>query len=156
MVRRDSTDSIIDEWARVRREVVGIKQPLRSCDYLGSPRCTLGSRGDLHAGARSVGRVEQNWPEFPYRGQAALVNWLFWRASPTFKEMMDWHWTLTHPRSKSMRADLMGLSLRVYWERVARVKAYIDGGLALAESVRTVPPDSGAINAIRVTADSSS
>ena len=149
---RDSTDRIIDEWARIRREVVGIKHPLRSCDYLGSPRCTLGARGDLHAGARSHGRVDQNWPEFPYVGQPALINWLFWRATPTFKEMMDWHWVLLVPRSKTARADLMGLSTRVYWDRVARVKAYVEGGLVTVESVRTVSASNGGINPIRVTA----
>ena len=139
--RRDSTDRIIDSWAQVRREVLGIKHPLRSCDYLGMPRCTLGGTRDLHAGSRSVGRIEQNWPEFPYRGTDALVNWLFWRATPTFKEIMDWHWVLLVPRSKSVRADLMGLSVRVYWERVARVKAYVDGGLALAESGIQAQPE---------------
>jgi hypothetical protein len=151
---RDHIDQLVDEWARVRREVIGIKHPLRSADYLGSPRCTLGSSRDLHAGSRSEGRVEQHWPEFPYQGNAALVNWLFWRATPTFKEMMDWHWVALAPRSKSIRADLMGISARVYWDRVARVKCYIEGGLVVTESVRTVVPIRGGINPIRAGADS--
>ena len=136
---RDSTDRIIEEWARVRRELVGIKHPLKSSEYLGPMKCTLGQRRDLHAGARSNG-IEQQWPEFPYQGLSRDVNKLFWAATPVFKEMMDWHWVLLVPRNKSVRADLMGLSRRVYWDRVARTKAYIEGGLVMCgqESVRTL------------------
>jgi hypothetical protein len=147
---KDQTDRVIEEWAAIRREVVGIKHPLRSSDYIGMPRSTLGSRGDLHAGARSVGRVEQNWPPFPYErsATAAMVNWLFWQATPTLKEIFDWHWTLTVPRDKRMRADLMGISSNEYWKRVARVKAYVEGGLAICESVRTLSASGRGINVI--------
>ena len=141
---RDATDQIIEQWAKIRREVIGIRHPLKTTDYLGAPRCTLSSRRDLHAGASSSGRVEQHFPEV-YTGTAALVNWLFWQSKPWMKETFDWHWTLEKPRDKRVRADLMGLSPDTYWKRVARVKCYVEGGLALAESVRTVSPPNGVI-----------
>ena len=146
---RDHTDRLIDEWARIRREVLGIKQPLLAKDYLGAPRCTLSSRRDLHAGASSSGRIEQHWPEL-YVGNSAIVNWLFWRANPSIKEIMDWHWTLEKPRNKGIRAELMGLSRRVYWERVNRARHYVEGGLALVESVRTLQPEKSGSFGIRV------
>lgn len=138
---RDRTDRIIDSWAQVRRELLGYTEPRR---YLGGVRCTLAARRDLHHGARS-GKVEQNWPEFPYQGDAALVNEVFKRMPEALQEIMDAHYVATTPRSKSLRADLMGLSVRVYWERVNRVRAAVDGALAVVESVRTLSPSSSGI-----------
>ena len=127
---RDRTDRIIDTWAQVRRELLGYSRPRQ---YLGAVRCTLEARRDLHHGARS-GRVEQRWPEFPYQGDAAIVNEVFKRMPEALQEIMDAHYVATTPRSKSLRADLMGLSVRVYWERVNRVRAAVDGALAVVES----------------------
>lgn len=134
---RDQIDHLCEEWAHTRREVVGIREPLRACDYLGAVYSTLGPRRDLHAGSRSISHVVQHFPEV-YRGNAALVNTAFHRMPPSLKEIMDWHFTLTHPRSKTLRADLMGVSLRVYWERVNRAKCFVEGALAVVESVRTL------------------
>lgn len=127
---RDRTDLVIDSWAKVRRELLGYESPRQ---YLGSVRCTLAARRDLHHGQRSQ-KVEQHWPEFPYRGDAALVNEVFKRLPESLQEIMDAHYVATTPRSKSLRADLMGLSVRVYWERVNRVRAAVDGALAIIES----------------------
>jgi hypothetical protein len=143
---RDRTDRLIDEWAGVRRELLGYSNPKLSKDYLGSMRCTLAARRDLHHGGRS-GKVEQQWPEFPFRGNAAIVNEVFKRLSEPLQEIMDAHWVATTPRSKTLRADLMGLSVRVYWERVNRVRAAVEGGMAVVESVRTLSPSSGGIYA---------
>lgn len=145
---RDRTDRIIDTWAQVRRELLGYSQPRQ---YLGSVRCTLAARRDLHHGQRSQ-KVEQHWPEFPYRGDAAVVNEVFKRMPEALQEIMDAHYVATTPRSKSLRADLMGLSVRVYWERVNRVRAAVDGALAVVESVRTL---SASTDAIRPTIHSS-
>lgn len=143
MGRSDSTDRIIEEWARFRREVIGVKTPLQASAYIGPVRCTLAERRDLHSGSRSAGKFDQHWPEVYPPGNPSLVNWLFWRASPPIKEILDRHYVLPGPRNKTLRAELMGLSRRVYWDRVARAKAYVEGGLALAESVRTLSPGNG-------------
>jgi hypothetical protein len=134
---RDRIDKICDEWARVRRELLGYALPALAKDQLGSIRCTLAARRDLHHGSRS-GKIEQHWPEFPYRGDAAIVNTVFKRMPESLQEIMDAHWVATTPKSKSMRADLMGLSVRVYWQRVDRVRCAVDGALAIVESVRTL------------------
>jgi hypothetical protein len=153
MSRRDHIDLLIDEWAAIRREIVGKKLPLRSADYLGAPRCSIGNIRDLHAGSRSDGAFNQRWPPFPYeRSQnATMINFMFQAMSPTLKEIMDWHWVRTAPRDKRLRAELMGISRTKYWERVDRVKCYIQGGIAVVDCVRTVSPENGGINTIRAT-----
>ena len=134
---RDQIDQMCEEWARVRRELLGIRHPLKASDYLGPMRSTLGQRRDLHAGARSPGRVDQHFPEVYRPGNQQLVNMAFHRMPPCLAEVMDWHYVLEVPRDKRLRADLMGLSPRVYWERVKRAKTFIEGAVAVVESVRT-------------------
>jgi hypothetical protein len=133
---RDRIDKICDEWGAIRRELLGYATPKLAKDQLGAVRCTLAARRDLHHGGKS-GRVEQHFPEYPFRGDAAVVNAVYKRLAEPLQEIMDAHYTATTPRSKTVRADLMGLSVRVYWERVNRVRAAVDGALAIVESVRT-------------------
>lgn len=139
---RDRIDRLCDEWGAIRRELLGYALPALSKDQLGAIRCTLAARRDLHHGAKSQ-KIEQHWPEYPFRGDAALVNTVFHALSEPLQEIMDAHWTATTPKSKSLRADLMGLSVRVYWQRVDRVRASVEGAIAIVESVRTVSPSSG-------------
>jgi hypothetical protein len=134
---RDHIDQMCEEWARVRRELLGIRRPLRASDYLGPIRCTIGQRRDLHAGSSSTGRVEQHFPEVYMPGNQQLVNTVFHRMPPCLAEIMDWHYVLEVPRDKRLRADQMGLSTRVYWERVRRAKTFIEGAVAIVDSVRT-------------------
>lgn len=134
---KDAIDALLEKWARIRRELVGIRHPLTAAEYLGSPRCTLAARRDLHEGATSKGRVEQKWPEFPYRDDMAVVNLAVKSSSPTLQEIFDWHWTLEVPRDKRKRADLMGISADVYWKRVARAKERVAGAMSVIQSVRT-------------------
>ena len=133
---RDEIDLLLEAWARRRREVLGIKHPLTASEYLGSPRCTLGARRDLHHGARS-NRLEQHWPEFPYTGTLFLVNLAVKRMKPTMSEIVDWHWTLEVPRDRRLRADLMGISPTQYWSRVGRAREFVAGVLVGLENVRT-------------------
>ena len=135
--RRDEIDLLLESWARKRREVLGIRHPLTARDYLGHPRCTLAARRDLHAGSRS-NTLDQHWPEYPYTGDLALVNTAVKQMNPTLREIIDWNWTLEVPRDRRMRADLMGISPRSYWERVKHAKSFIAGALAIVESVRTL------------------
>lgn len=135
MKRRDAVDVACEEWAAVMRELLGVRQPALAREYLGSLRCTLGARRDLHHGARS-GRLEQQWPEFPFarRPMAQTVNAVYKRMPEPLQEILVAHYVALSPRSKPMRAELMGLSPRVYWERLGRAKASIEGGLAIVET----------------------
>ena len=151
MVRRtDAVDVACEEWAVPMRELLGWTQPRLAREYVGSLRCTLGARRDLHHGGRS-GKVDQWWPEFPFQGRAATVNAVYRRMPEPMQEIMVAHYVATTPRSKSLRADLMGLSVRVYWERVNRARAAVDGAMAVVESVRTLSAENGDISHMRAT-----
>jgi hypothetical protein len=133
---RDHVDQMCDEWAIVMRELLGITEPKLAKDYLGALRCTLGDRRDLHHGAKSM-KMEQHWPEYPFRGNAATVNVVYHRLPEPLQRIMVAHYVILRPKSKSIRAELMGLSTRVYWDRVARARCSVDGALAVVETVRT-------------------
>ena len=134
--KRDDIDLLCESWAKVRRELIGIRHPLTAREYLGPLKCTLGARRDLHAGAKSNG-VDQRWPEYPYTGDLYLVNLAIKRMPPSLAEICDWHWTLEQPRDKRLRADLMGLSRDQYWKRIARAKEFIAGALAVGRNDAT-------------------
>jgi hypothetical protein len=135
MVRRtDSIDSACEEWALAVRRM---EHPQLAKEHVGALRCTLAARRDLHHGSRS-GKIDQQWPEFPFQGVAATVNVVYRRLPACLQEIMVAHYVALTPRSKSLRADLMGLSVRLYWERVGRAKAAVSGAFAIVESVRTV------------------
>lgn len=137
MGRDDAIDRVCQQWARIRRQLLGLREPLLASEYLGAVRSTLGQRRDLHAGARSPGRVEQHFPEV-YRDESAVVQAAFRRMRPDLREIMDVHYCVESPRSKSVRADLLGISVREYWLRVARAKAYVEGAFAVVDTVREV------------------
>ena len=112
-------------------------EPRLASGTLGSLRCTLAARRDLHHGARGT-KLDQRWPDFPYRCRAALVNTVYKRQPEALQEILVAHYVVTSPRSKCTRADLMGISTREYWIRVSRAKAAVGGGLAVYETVCTV------------------
>lgn len=143
--KRDKVDLLLEAWARRRREVLGIRHPLTASEYLGAVRCTLGDRRDLHHGSRS-NRLDQAWPEFPYTGTLYLVNLAVKAMSPSLREVVDWHWTLEVPRDRRIRAGLMGISPRAYWDRVSRAHHFISGALAMSDAVRTNEASQDAIS----------
>ena len=132
----DRIDRVIEEWAHTRRELLGLSEPMTAAGYLGAVRCTLAARRDLHHGATS-GRSEQHFPEVYAPGTQQLVNVAFHRMSPTLREILDVHYVVQAPRDKRLRADLMGISRNQYWDRVRHAKLFIEGALAIVESVRT-------------------
>ena len=148
---RDQIDKLCEDWARIRRELLGLSLPLTARGYVGALRCTLAARRDLHAGSRSEGLRDVQYPEV-YTGDTALVNAVYWHLQPGLREILDVHYVVLTPRNKGIRADLMGISLRQYWDRVARAKCAIEGGLAVMDCVRTLPGNGGGITRIRVTA----
>jgi hypothetical protein len=130
--RPDAIDQACEEWARVIRELYGITDPRLSSGFLGPVRCTLAARRDLHHGGRS-GRVEQQWPAFPFENaspRAQVVHRASQRMSEPLRTILVAHYVPLVPRSRAVRAELLGLGRRVYFERVARVKAFIEGALA--------------------------
>ena len=146
--RMDAVDMAVMRWAAVQRELRGLSEQR---GFLGPMRCTLAARRDLHAGSRGS-RVDQAWPEFPFRPGTDewVINGAFRRMHEPLAEIVVAHWIVLEPRDKRVRADLMGLSRRVYWERVARAKEFMAGALAGAasmpsESVRTLSASTGAI-----------
>jgi hypothetical protein len=147
MARHDAIDLACEQWAVVMRELLGLTQPRLARDYVGALRCTLAARRDLHHGSTS-GKVEQNWPEFPFLGNPATVNAVYKRLAEPLQEIMVAHYVAMTPRSRSARADLMGLSVRVYWDRVARAKCSVDGAFAIVETVRTLSAPNRGINGI--------
>jgi len=149
--RRDDVDVACEGWAIVMREILGVVEPKLARDYIGALRCTLAARRDLHHGGRG-GRVEQHFPEFPFLGTNAVVNAVYRRMGPTLSEILVAHYVVLAPRSKALRADLMGISHREYWSRLSRAKAAVGGALAIVETVCTTLPSSSAISLIRVTA----
>ena len=131
---RDATDRLCEAWAITRRELLGFHGPLTAAGYIGAMRCTLGARRDLHAGARSPGRITQHFPEV-FVGDALAVNLAVKRMPEKLREIMDIHYCIQQPRAKAARAELMGLSARLYWDRVRRAKLYVEAYLAARSDI---------------------
>jgi hypothetical protein len=130
---RDTIDALCESWAAAYREAFVKRYPTQSKDVLGSVHCTLAARRDLHHGSRS-GRVEQQWPEFPFRGDDAMVNAVYKHLPEPLQEVMVVRYVVLRPRDQRVRADLMGLSWRVWYDRVGRVKSAVDGALAIVSA----------------------
>lgn len=146
---RDHIDAWCEHWAEAVREHFVRTAPKRSSDVLGSVHCTLAARRDLHHGGHSHGRVEQHWPEFPFVGDNAVVNTVYKHLPEALQEVMVVRYVILSPRDQRVRADLMGLSWRTYWDRVARIKATVQGAFVIVETVRTPDPRPSAINGSR-------
>lgn len=128
---RDWIDQELEAWARVWREVNGYSDPKLASGFLGALRCTLGERRDLHAGSRS-NRLEQHWPEV-FTGRELVVNRAVRSMSPSLQQIVAAHYIATVPKNRTLRADLMGLSRKSYFERVRVAKAFIHGALVTAD-----------------------
>lgn len=146
--RRAAVDVACEEWAAVMRELLGLIEPRLAKDYLGAVRCTLAARRDLHHAGRS-GKVDQHWPEFPFRGRASTVNEVYRRLAEPMQEILVAHYVALRPRSKALRAELMGISPRDYWLRIGRARAAIEGGLAVVDSVCTLSASKRGISGTR-------
>ena len=127
--RRDWIDQECERWADVARQLMGVSEPRLSREVLGPLSCTLGAHRDLHAGSRSVGRVDQHWPEV-YTGRALLVNHAFKAMDPELQRVMVVRYVFRRPKAAAARAELAGWKVRQFNERVGRVKAFVEGRLA--------------------------
>lgn len=127
--KRQRVDILCREWAKVRRQLLGLDDPQRSKDYLGTMHSTLGQRRDLHAGSRS-NKVEQHWPEV-YTGEAAVVNQAFKALSPRHKQIMDCHYV--YHGDVDTKAELLCVSKSTYFDEVSGVRAFVEGWIARTE-----------------------
>jgi len=121
----------LDEWARIVRELNGITEPATSAGYLGAVRCTLAARRDLHHGARSE-RRDQHWPEFPFAraSEAACLIHIAIRSPgmpEALAEIIVANYVPLAPRSRQIRAELLGLSRPDYYARLARARDFLRG-----------------------------
>lgn len=128
--RRDQLDLLLEQWARTRRELLGIRDPATSAGMVGPTRCTLSARRDLHAGSRSLGRVEQHWPEV-YTGLSADVNRAFHRLPEPLRVVVDVAYVAIEPRQRGLRAELAGWNRRDFYRRLDVARAYLAGSLGL-------------------------
>ena len=133
---RDSIDLLCEDWARVKRQLMGLRKPLTASEYLGPLRSTLGQRRDLHAGARSPGRVEQHFPEVFTKPEQHIVNAVFKSLPEPLADVFVAHYVFEHPRDKHVRAELMGISRNTYWDRLRCAKARIEGALVMISNAQ--------------------
>jgi hypothetical protein len=127
--KNDQIDLKIKEWAKTRRQLVGVDDPQKSKEFVGALRCTLAKRRDLHAGARS-NTLDIHWPEV-YEGESAIVNQAFHRMRPWLKVVMDTHFVANAP--PALKADFLCISLQSYWREVNDVRTFVEGYLASHE-----------------------
>lgn len=127
--KNDAIDQKIKEWAKTRRQLVGVDDPKKSKEYVGALRCTLAQRRDLHAGSKS-NTVDIHWPEV-YEGESVLVNQAFHRMRPWLKVVMDVHFVAN--AAPKVKAEFLCISLQSYWREVNDVRTYVEGYLAAQE-----------------------
>ena len=129
--QRDWIDQELERWARIWRELNGYADPRTSAGFLGAMRCTLGARRDLHSGS-TTNWQDQHWPEV-YTGRSLLVNQAVHRMAKPLQEIVVANYVALVPRNRTVRADLMGLSRKCYFERLGRAKAFVEGALSSRE-----------------------
>jgi hypothetical protein len=125
-------DSVCREWGRTRRQLVGFDDPKLAKEYIGSLRSTLAARRDLHAGAKST-KLDIHWPEV-YEGRARQVNAAFKALNPYLRIVMDLQYAAKV--DPTVKADLLQISVRTYWLKVADVRQFVDGFLAAIEAAQ--------------------
>jgi hypothetical protein len=125
-------DSVCREWGRVRRQLVGFDDPKLAKEYIGALRCTLAERRDLHSGSKS-GKIDLHWPEV-YEGRARLVNAAFMALDPFYRLVMDLQYA-AHV-DPCVKADMLHIGVRTYWQKVADVRQFVDGFLAAIEAAK--------------------
>lgn len=130
---RDDVDALAQHWVPTRRELLGLSNPARARAYLGAPRCTLAERRDLHAGARSSGRVEQHFPEV-YTGPALVFARAFKLLPEQDQRLIDVFYLIRQPAEA--KSAFLGMSRRTYYAKVDAAKAYLRGVLAALDQQR--------------------
>jgi hypothetical protein len=130
--KEDAIDVLAKSWGRQYRKIRGWEdrrmERATSREFIGAVRSTLGQRRDLHAGATSTGRIEQHFPEV-FTGDALLVNNVVKAARHEIREALVLRYA--YPAPPEVKASIMNVSIRTYWERVANAKHWLEGRLAV-------------------------
>lgn len=127
----DPIDALCRTWGETRRKLLGLDEPKLAREYIGALKSTLGQRRDLHAGAKSEGRVSQHCPEV-YVGEARLVNQAYQSMAPEFKIVMDVHYAAHAPAD--VKAEFLCMSPKKYWHHVGYVRMFVMGWLAKTDA----------------------
>jgi DNA-directed RNA polymerase specialized sigma24 family protein len=135
MARRpDATDVLIYNWARTRRQLLGLSNPSSQREFVGGMRCTLGGIKSFRDGAGAFTARKQHFPEV-YVGDSLWVNLAVKRMTPEMRNFIDLHYTLG--RGANRRAELLGIPRDAYWRRVRDAKHFVEGFLAGRQEPQT-------------------
>lgn len=122
-IGNDATDFVCYQWARVRRQLLGLDSPHLAREFLGALRCSLGNVQRHHDGAGSFTAREQVFPEL-FTGDALLVNRAVKAMRPELRILMDLHYTMG--RGAMRRAEQLGIPKRRYLDRLRAAKRFVE------------------------------
>lgn len=129
----DYIDTICRKWATCYRKMHGLDSPERAREYLGAVRCTLGQRRDLHAGAKSEGKVEQHWPEVYTSREALIVARAFHDMRPWLQTLAIVHYVIWLPPEADpieVKAEALAMSTTKYHREISKVRTFVEGWVA--------------------------
>lgn len=128
---RDEVDALAVEWARVRRELLGLADPRKAREFLGAPRCTLSNVREHGDGAGSRTSAKQYFPEVHTPAGLRFAR-AFTYLPPDYRRVIDVHYCIALPAET--KCGFMGLSRRCYYARLEGAKNAIRGALAVLEA----------------------
>lgn len=123
----DSIDLACRAWAADVRKRRGLDPCDTAAEYLGATRCTLAQREDLHAGGRSVGRVEQRFPEVYTTPESLAVAKAYHSAREELRIVLELQYVERIPADE--RAARIAKSLPVFYQRLAAAKTWVESWL---------------------------
>lgn len=126
--KRDAIDLAFEQWATIRRQI-DAGSFAESTDWLGACRCTLAEKRDLHAGSR--GPVVRHFPEV-HQDEGLVVARAVQHMRLPLREIVYAHYVVRAPIK--VKIERLGVAPRLYWDRLGRAKAFVDGWLMRASS----------------------
>lgn len=133
----DYIDVLCSQWARPRRELIGLipshEIKLEPREMLGKLRCTLGQVREDGEGA-SQGTFNQNFPEV-YLGDILVVHRAWTRMRGPLKLTMYGQYVLREMKVKVKAAEF-GFSVAQYWINLTAAKEYVAGYIACGSSAK--------------------
>ena len=118
----DALDLLFEQWAKTRREVLGLAEPALSRQIIG-PRVSVAGKTP----GSSTATDTQAMPEV-YVGDALVVNLAWQRMTETARQAVDVRYAFRYSGERASRA--LGISKREFWYRVGEAKTFLSGWLA--------------------------
>lgn len=118
----DPLDLLFEQWARTRREVIGLAEPQLSRHIVG-PKVSVAGKTP----GSSTGTESQTFPEV-YEGEALIVNLAWQRMTPDERDVVDKRYAFKYSGERAARA--LGISKREFWYRLSEAKKFLSGYLA--------------------------